>query len=140
MSDKPFAPECKANGCPLRATVVTDWWEREKKRDPRLPRWGVCDYHRAAPASEWVATTRRILENKHSLQVSNDLRNITDPRYKPLTGESIDNWLTRVDRYHKARILPGLSPSSDDIQPGSFESIHHLLGNDSKQAENVHDK
>jgi len=104
--DKSFHPACKANGCPLQATVVTHWYDQEKKKGARLPRWGVCEYHSLAPGHEWTQTTRIIQRNIKIIRLHQAMKNVTDDSVKPIAGETIADWLARIGDVITAIVLP----------------------------------
>jgi len=124
--DKTFHSSCKANGCPLAATVVTHWYEPEKKRDPRLPRWGVCEYHSEAPGREWTATTRKIIANIKTIRLHQAMRSIADSRIKPIPGEQVSVWLDRCARVIDDAVLPNVAPVAV-IPDDAFAALRNHL-------------
>ncbi|MBT6550418.1 MAG: hypothetical protein HOM14_03580 [Gammaproteobacteria bacterium] len=119
-----YHPTCKANSCPLLATEVTDYWPKEKKRDPKFPRWGLCSYHYGQEPAEWAEITRRIIQHQTTLLLLQGVSNITDQLIKPLAGERVEEWMGRVGRHYKT-ILLQQQPAAPDLT--AFESLHSLL-------------
>jgi hypothetical protein len=133
--EKDLSHICKANGCPLPFEHVTHWYEPEGRNKPRRPKWGVCTFHHEAPADQWTATTRRILDNLRILQLINTTQTINEAELKPSHGEAVDKWISRLQKLMRQRILPD---QGHDLayQPGSFDAIHKLLSSPSPQAGN----
>ena len=127
-----FSPICKANGCPLPVSVVTDRYEPEKKGKPGKPRWGLCDFHHAATTAQtggnWPDVTRRIHDNLRCARLLHAIRNISDDSYKPLAGEKVDAWVVRMDRFLHKQILPELYAKSE-MQPDAFSELRKIIGN-----------
>ena len=132
MSDQSYHTTCKVNQCPLRATVVTDYWPQEKKRDPKLPRWGICDHHSKAKAADWTATTHRILANQQSLEIADMMAGISDHRYKPITGETVEHWQARLNRHIQSVLFPDQQASAAEPS-GAFDAVKQMLQTSGQQ-------
>jgi len=85
--------KCKCNGCPLSVDVVT-------LRDGN----GVCDFHDAATAKDWMIVRDRIVEHKDFLLIAQSISRL-GLRYKPMTHEFVYAWIARVTKDLRVYIL-----------------------------------
>ena len=113
--------ECKANGCTLPATRVTEWHDnlhgaRGDNRDG-APKAGCCSYHVDNQSHNWQEITFRIRNMMPILNVIGELEQLSTaqladcipteieryPATKPLTDETMYHWIqrmmARIDRY-----------------------------------------
>jgi len=102
--DNQQSNSCKANGCPLPYTVVTDRHASQSKKQLGLPKWGVCQYHHEAPGDEWGQVTQRIKRNLGVLQLFAKITSLSDAQ-KPIQGETISLWMQRVNQALEKDIL-----------------------------------
>lgn len=124
--NKTFNPACKANACPLQVSVVTNCYEPESKKDPRLPRWGVCEYHNTHDGRHWSAITRMIQQNIKIIRLYQAVQALTDARVKALPGERVTDWLVRYGDVIEATVLPKSTPSAD-IPNDKWQAVYELL-------------
>ena len=115
---------CKANGCPLMATEVTDYWPRESKSDPLEPRWGLCKWHHQAHPEDWPAVSAATRRNKHELRVMQELEAITNPATKPGNAETVAEWVARISATVAAQTSAGSHP---EIAQQSIRRINEIL-------------
>lgn len=71
-------------------------------------------------------TSRRINDQAAVLRVVVGLRSMVDQECKPLTGERVADWLARVDRIMRARILPGSRPAPSASADDHLQAIKRL--------------
>lgn len=128
-SEYRFVNTCKANGCPLPVDFVTHWHEPEKKGQRPRPKWGVCRFHKGADGSEWSAITKRILDAKRGLQMLHAVRSVTDTRLRPMSSETAEAWLSRVDTMLREQIRPEEKRGPKPV--GVFESLQQQLSGQS---------
>ncbi len=93
--DRTFVNQCKANGCTLTASHITDYWPREKN-GKAAPRWGVCEYHRLGESKQWSDITQRINKQKTIITLIDGIQQIKDKRFLPYSNEKVNDWLARI--------------------------------------------
>lgn len=105
---------CKATGCPMPATRVTEWHDnlhgaRGDLRDG-APKGGCCGYHAGHKVHNWDLLTTKInkmlplialldeLDQLSTVQLA-EMMPMEIPRYsgsKPLDGETMFEWMRRM--------------------------------------------
>lgn len=123
--------ECKANGCTLPATRVTEWHDnlhgaRGDLRDGS-PKGGCCSYHASNKMHNWDRITHRIkklmpvisvvgeLDQLSTVQLADCIPTEIDgyPATKPLQDETIFQWIKRMTAKIDTYILADLP---DDVK------------------------
>lgn len=113
---------CKVNGCPIEAEFVTDW------RDGK-PRYGLCRYHRIANVEDWKITTARIREYQSMIQLFRSIEKIKEPICLQLPGETVREWIDRVNGNLMRVILMADAGGSGDR---SFAECYRAIYGDKK--------
>jgi len=118
--------ECKANGCTLPATRVTEWHDnlhggRGDQRDG-APKAGCCGYHADNKPHNWQEVTSRVRKMLPLMNVLGELDQLSTvqlgelqpeevPKYKgskPLEGENMFQWMSRMRAKIDEFIVRGL--------------------------------
>ena len=113
MSTQDFKKVCKVNGCPLRATLVTDYYPMVKGERVK-PKWGICRYHAKTHGKDWAAVTARIQRYSKISSLVDVVQNRLPEDIRPLTFEAVQDWLARVNELMRFRIIPGYSLPDPD--------------------------
>lgn len=109
-----FYSNCKANGCPLESDYVTRYWKPRKRGERRLPRCGVCRYHKASPPEGWTVTTNFIRRHLELITIVQGVERIKSPQFKPMPGERVVEWQARCEELLRLMILEPEKPSHID--------------------------
>jgi len=122
--------ECKANGCTLPATRVTEWHDnlhggRGDQRDG-APKAGCCGYHADNKMHNWDRITHRIKKVMPIINIIGELEQLSTvqlaectpteiegyPATKPLDDETMFQWIKRMSAKIDAHIKADLPDQS----------------------------
>jgi len=124
--------ECKANGCTLPATRVTEWHDnlhvgRGDQRDG-APKAGCCGYHADNKMHNWQEITFRVRKMMPILNIIGELNQLSTvqlaectpteiegyPATKPLTDETMFQWVQRMSAKIDRFIIADLSATAKE--------------------------